>query len=93
MVIQYKSTSTHRVVENVHIGSVTGREKSKGTRKKKQVDARKYDQIDKTQTPKEKRKKKGKEKQPAARLKVCTEREEEREIKKIDITHPHQGPP
>lgn len=60
---------------------------------KKQVDARRHDQIDKTKTPKEKRKKKGKEKQLATRLKVCTEREEEREIKKIDITHPHQGPP
>jgi hypothetical protein len=58
---------------------------------KKQVDARRHDWKDKTQTPKKKREKRGEEKQTATRLRYAPR--EEREIKEIDMTHPHQGPP
>jgi hypothetical protein len=64
VVIRCKSTSTHRVVENVHIESVTGREKNQGNKSEKQVHARRHDRIDETQTPKEKKRKKGKKNNP-----------------------------
>lgn len=59
--------------------------------KKKQVDARRHDRINKRQTPNENEKEEKEEKQPATRLRYAP-REEEEEIKEIDNIHPHQGP-
>lgn len=61
--------------------------------KRKKAGRRQKTRPDRKDTNTKGKEKKRGRKKPRNEIKVCTEREEEREIKKIDITHPHQGPP